>query len=560
MSNHSIDIDDDLDPDSLYFLPLGGSGEIGMNLNLYAHQGKWLMVDLGITFGDDSTPGVDVIMPDPGFIAERAEDLAGIVITHAHEDHVGAVPYLWPELGCPVYCTPFTASVLRAKLVERQMADHVQIIEIPLSGRFEVGPFALELVTVTHSIPEPNALVIRTGAGTVVHTGDWKLDPDPVIGAAADEEALRRLGDEGVMALVCDSTNALMPGTSGSEAAVRDSLINLFGRYSNRIAVGCFATNVARLHSIAVAAAAHDRHVALIGRSLWRINEAARANGYLADLPPFISEKDAGFLPRDKVVMVCTGSQGEPRAALARIAAGDHPEVAFERGDVVIFSAREIPGNEKAIASVQNRLIRQGVEVVTADDAFVHVSGHPGRDELVRMYQWIRPSLAIPVHGEQRHLVAHAQLAQECQVPHTIVPENGMMIRISAEGAEVVGHVPAGRLCVDGRRIVPLGGGAMRLRHRMMNNGAAVVTLVMSHRGDLMADPHVSVMGLLDEAEMADEIGDLIGTIRSNVESLSKVSRQDDQSVREAVRLTVRRNFAASQGRKPVTEVHLIRV
>ncbi|HYD30156.1 MAG TPA: ribonuclease J, partial [Azospirillaceae bacterium] len=407
---------------AIYFLPLGGAGEIGMNLNLYGHAGKWLMIDLGISFGDETMPGVDVIMPDPTFIRDRREDLAGLVLTHAHEDHLGAVQYLWPHLECPIYATPFTAAVLRAKLHERGLAGRIEIHEIPLSGRFQVGPFEVELVTVTHSIPEPNVVVIRTAAGTVVHSGDWKLDPDPVVGLTTDEKRLAEIGEEDVLALVCDSTNALVPGHSGSEAAVRDSFMQLFGRFSNRIAVTCFATNVARLESIAKAAAANERHVALVGRSLWRINEAARSNGYLKDVPLFLSEHDAGYLPRDKVVLICTGSQGEPRSALARIAGDDHPEVTLETGDTVIFSSREIPGNERAIARVQNLLVRLGVEVVTADQEFVHVSGHPARDELVSMYQWVRPQLAVPVHGEERHLNEHARIARECQVPDVVIP------------------------------------------------------------------------------------------------------------------------------------------
>ncbi len=551
---------DEFDPAALYFVPLGGSGEIGLNLNLYGHAGKWLMVDLGVSFGDETTPGVDIILPDTAFIEERVEDLAGLVLTHAHEDHLGAVPYLWEDLRCPVYATAFTATFLRHKLREKGLEKKVQIIEVPLSGRFKIGPFDLEFITVTHSIPEPNALVIRTPAGTVLHSGDWKLDPDPVIGPTSDEATLKALGEQGVDVMVCDSTNALVPGVSGSEAAVRDSLRQLFSRYDQRIAVTCFASNVARLHSIALAAQANDRHVALVGRSLWRMDEVARANGYLTDLPPFVTERDAGFLPREKVVLVCTGSQGEPRAALARIAGGDHPEVVLDSGDVVIFSAREIPGNEKGIAKIQNALIRKGVEVVTADDAFVHVSGHPARDELVRMYQWVRPRLAIPVHGEQRHLRAHAQLAQECQVPNTLVPEDGMVIRLAPGPAQEVGRVPAGRLIIDGKRIVPFNGGALKMRQRMAASGACVVTLVMDGRGALLAAPKVTAMGLLEEDELEEELDDLSQRVRTAVESLSRGDRQDDASVKEAARLAVRRAFGSSQGRKPMTDVHLVRV
>jgi ribonuclease J len=548
--------------DALYFLALGGSGEIGMNLNLYGHRGKWLMVDLGISFADDTMPGLDVIMPDPSFIVERREDLVGLVVTHAHEDHLGAVQYLWPELRCPVYCTPFTASVLRAKLHERGLSGVVPIHEIPLGGSLEAGPFAVEYVTMTHSIPEPNALAIRTSAGTVVHTGDWKLDPDPLIGTVADEKRLREIGDEGVLALVGDSTNALVPGWTGSEATVRASLTDLIGRYPNvRVAVSCFATNVARLESIAVAAAAHDRHVALVGRSLWRINDAARANGYLTDVPKFLSEHDAGYLPREKLVLICTGSQGEPRSALARIAGNDHPQITLSRGDVVVFSSREIPGNERAIGRMQNQLVTQGIELVTADEEAIHVSGHPARDELVRMYQWVRPRIAVPVHGEQRHQQAHAALAQECQIPDQIVPANGELIRLGPDGpARVVAHVRSGRMALDGKRLIPLDNGMMRTRSRMVNNGASVVTLVMTARGELVTAPQVAMMGLIDEVADRDMLLDVVDAVREAVAGLSKTARADDAQVKEAARIAVRRCFNASHGKKPVTDVHLVRV
>ena len=352
------------DPNALFFVPLGGAGEIGMNLNVYGYQGDWLIIDCGVTFGDDSQPGLEVIMPDPGFIVERRDRLLGIVATHAHEDHIGAIPYLWRQLRCPIWATPFTASFLRAKLAETGFADQVKIHVVPLSGRFTIGPFDLELITLTHSIPEPNAVALRTPVGTVLHTGDWKFDPDPLIGPTADEAALLRLGDEGVLALVGDSTNALRPGVSGSEAELRRSLIDLIGRYDARVAVACFASNVARLETIARAAAAHDREIALVGRSLWRIDKAARENGYLTDLPRFLTEDEAGYIPRDRIVMICTGSQGEPRAALARIASGEHPTVTLGPGDTVIFSSRVIPGNEKTIHAVLD-LITDAADIST---------------------------------------------------------------------------------------------------------------------------------------------------------------------------------------------------
>src|ERR1700722_19239155 len=356
----SLDRKIERDEKGLYFLPLGGSGEIGMNLNLYGYRGQWLMLDCGITFGEEEHAGVDVIMPDPAFIVERRDRLLGIVATHAHEDHIGAIPYLWPQLQCPVWATPFTASLLRAKLIEAGLADRVPINIVPMSGRFSIGPFDLELITLTHSIPEPNAVVVRTPVGTVLHTGDWKLDPDPLIGSPPGEARLRQVGDEGVLAIVCDSTNALRPGSSRSEGELRHSLTELIGRYDGRVAVACFASNVARLATIAHAARAHDRDVALIGRSLWRMEKAARENGYLVDVPRFLTDDEAGYIPRDKVLLICTGSQGEPRAALARIARDDHPNVTLEEGDVVIFSSRIIPGNERAIGRLHNALIRMG--------------------------------------------------------------------------------------------------------------------------------------------------------------------------------------------------------
>src|SRR5579862_1787406 len=343
------------DPDALYFLPLGGSGEIGMNFNLYGYRGQWLIVDCGVTFGEEEhQPGVDVIMADPAFIVERRDRLLGIVATHAHEDHIGAIPYLWPQLKCPVWATPFTASLLRAKLIEAHLAQQVAINVVPMSGRFTIGPFDLELITLTHSIPEPNAVVIRTSAGTVLHTGDWKLDPEPLIGSPTDEDRLRAVGDEGVLAIVCDSTNALKEGHSGSEGELRHSLTELIGQYDGRVAVACFASNVARLSTIAQAARAHDRDVALVGRSLWRIDKAARENGYLADVPRFLTEDEAGYVPRDKILLICTGSQGEPRAALARIAREDHPNITLEEGDTAIFSSRIIPSTFPGIPTATN--------------------------------------------------------------------------------------------------------------------------------------------------------------------------------------------------------------
>jgi ribonuclease J len=535
-------------PDELLFLAL----------NLYGYGGKWLMLDCGVTFGDDRAPGVDVLLPDPAFIVERRESLAGLVVTHAHEDHLGAIPYIWDRLRCPVYATPFAAAVLRAKLKEASFDDEVPITVVPMSGKFSVGPFELELVTLTHSIPEPNAVVLRTPVGTVLHTGDWKLDPDPVVGPTADEAALRRLGDEGVLAMVCDSTNALRAGESGSEADVRESLMKLIGQFPNRIAVACFASNVARLRSISDAARAHDRDVALVGRSLWRIEQAARETGYLDGVPPFLTEDQAGYVPRDKIVLICTGSQGEPRSALARIARDDHAHIALEPGDVVIFSSRVIPGNELAIGRLQNDLAQLGVEIVTDSDAFVHVSGHPARDELVRMYQLVRPRIAVPVHGEARHLLAHAKLAEECQVQQALVIDNGDVVRLGPGPAQIVDDVPTGRLAVEGQRLLPLGEGALRSRQRMVFNGAAVATVVLDRSGELLASPRISAPGLVEDGDPLVE--EMMDAVEEAVRGLPAHERRIDGAVQDATRIAVRRVLRAAFGKKPVTDVHVVRV
>lgn len=549
--------------DELLFVPLGGAGEIGMNLNLYgfgppgAH--RWMMIDLGITFGDGSLPGVDVLMPDPAFIEDKLDQLEGLVLTHAHEDHLGAVPYLWDRLRCPVYATPFTASILRGKLADVDLLDDVPLTEIGLGGRFSVGPFDLELITLTHSIPEPNGIAIRTPLGTVLHTGDWKFDPDPVIGEVSDEKALRQLGDDGVLAIVCDSTNVFTPGTSGSEGDLLESLTKVIADCKGRVAVTCFASNVARLETVARAAMATDRSVVLAGRSLWRFDKAARDNGLLADIPPFLDPRDAGYLPKENTLIICTGSQGEPRAALARIAWGDHPQVDLEAGDTVIFSSRQIPGNEMSIGRVQNQLIRRDIRLVTDHEAFVHVSGHPARDELVRMYQHVKPKIAVPVHGELRHMAEHAHLAATCQVAETVVNENGGVVRLAPGPAEVIDHVPSGRMVLEGSRVVHLSSELVRGRSRAVLNGKAVVTVVVDPRGDLLAEPLISTVGLLDEDD--DDVHDaVLDAVEDTLDGASKRVRKDDEALNEALRIAVRRVFRYTFDKRPVTKIHLVRV
>ena len=549
--------------EELLFLPLGGAGEIGMNLNLYGYgqpgHATWMMVDLGITFGDGTHPGVDVIMPDPAYIEKHKDKLAGIVLTHAHEDHLGAVPYLWERFGCPIYATPFTVSIVQRKLAEVGLLDIVPIVEVPLNGTFKVGPFEIDLITLTHSIPEPNGMAIRTPLGTVLHTGDWKLDPDPVIGETYDMPALRKLGDEGVLAIVCDSTNVFTPGTSGSEGDIYESMKKVVEGCEGRVVVTCFASNVARLDTISRVAKAVGREVVLAGRSFWRMIDAAKENGYLQDAPNFMDEDYFGDLPADKVLLICTGSQGEARAALARVAADEHPRIYLSRGDTVIFSSRQIPGNEVSISRLQNRLVRRGIKLITDKDAFIHVSGHPARDELLEMYQAVKPQIAIPVHGEIRHMTEHASLARSAQVQETLINENGGMIRLAPGPAAIIEQVPSGRLALEGGRVVPLDGELVRGRARAMFNGAATITIVIDKVGNSIGDPILTTSGLL-EPDDHDFEDDVLDAAEDAIERLSKKDRRKDDIVTEAVRLAVRRYFRSNFNKNAVTTVHLVRV
>lgn len=546
--------------DGLVYLPLGGAGEIGMNFYLYGCRGKWIAVECGITFADETMPGLDVIMANPRFIVDNAKDLLGIVLTHAHEDHLGAVPHLWRKLRAPLYATPFAAGLLRAKLAEAGLVEEAKITEIPLQGHLDLGPFAIDFVTVTHSIPEPNALAIRTPFGMVVHTGDWKIDPHPLIGQTIDQARLSALGDDGVLAMICDSTNVFVPGESGSEAEIRENLVEVVGRYKERVAVACFASNVARVESAVHAATANGRRVALVGRSLWRMTEVAQACGYLRDIPPFLTEHDIAYLPRNEVLLVCTGSQGEQGAALTRIAANEHANVVLDRGDVVLFSSRKIPGNEKAIYKVQNQLARRGVQILTDKEARIHVSGHPARDELRRMYQWVRPRIAVPMHGESRHLIEHTAFAKQAGVPEVVMVTNGDCLQIAPGAARIVGRAPIGRLGVDGSRLIALDDRLFSARKRMTFHGAALVTVVLDRKGRLMADPQVSTQGLFDD--LSDETAKRAAAVAAQI-AVEKLSRQDlelDGVVEDSVRLAVQRSLKAAHGKRPLTQVHVVRV
>lgn len=554
---------DESSPGELVFVPLGGAGEIGMNLNLYGYgppkTRRWLMVDLGITFARSEGAGLDVIMPDPAFIEQRRECLDGLLLTHAHEDHLGAVQYLWPRLRCPVYGTRFSLSVLRRKLAEVGLDAEVPLNEVGVGEHFSIGPFDLELIRLTHSIPEANGVAIRTGAGTVMHTGDWKFDADPVVGEASDMEALSRVSGETVLALVGDSTNAFENGASGSEAGLLDSLSEIIGRCRKRVAITCFASNVARLKTISAAAAAHGRVVVLAGTSLKRFNATARECGLLDGEPRFVDEMEAETVPAGEMVIVCTGSQGEPSAALTRIASGKHPTLSLGSGDTVVFSSRVIPGNEAAIGRLHNALLRNGVEIVTQREALVHVSGHPARDELARMYQLIRPRAAIPVHGELRHLSEHAKVARACQVPEVVVVENGAVVRLAPGPAAVDGAVDVGRLALEGNRLVPIDGNLVRERNRVIYNGAVVVSVALQHGGELVGEPHLTTIGLLeDEDDLAqDRVAE---AIRGSIHTMKKSARLNDDTARETIRIAVRRVFRELFNKNPRTHVHLVRL
>ncbi len=541
-------------PGELLFIPLGGAGEIGMNLNLYGSAGRWLMVDLGIGFCNGAAPGVDVMVPDPDFIERRQDALAGLVLTHAHEDHIGAVPALWPRLRCPIYASPFAAAVLRRKLRDAGLGGEVAITEFAPGRRMEIGPFSVEAIAAAHSIPEGNILAIRCAAGLAVHATDWRLDPDPVVGHRTDAVALQALGREGVDILLCDSTNAFVDGDLGSEAALEPSLTDLIGSCRGRVAVTCFSSNIGRIATIVRAAAANGREACLVGRSLWRMVEVARETGWLDADMRLLTEHDAGYLPPERVVLVLTGSQGEPRAALTRVAAGDHPTVALEPGDTVIYSSRTIPGNEPAIGEVRNRLARRGIEVVADGPHFVHVSGHPGRGELAALYQWLRPKALVPIHGEARHLFEHAAFAGKSGVADSIVVENGTLARLYPGPPEILDRIEAGRLAVDGSRLIAMDGAALRARQRIGAAGSAVATLVVDRRGRLVDRPLVSLQGLDDGLEES-----VIAALVDAVDALAGGAKRDDAPVADAARRAIRRSIHKAAGKRPMVDIHLVR-
>lgn len=542
--------------DELLFLPLGGAGEIGMNVNLYGCRGKWIMLDLGMTFAGPELPGVDLVLPDLAFIEERRADLLGIVLTHGHEDHIGAIPYLAADLGVPLHATPFTAGLIRRKLEEEGLHRDVPVHVVPLGGEVRLGPFHCRYIALAHSIPEGNAVLIDTPFGRIFHTGDWKLDHRPLLGDPVNEAELRAIGDSGILALVGDSTNVFNPEASGSESDVREGLMRLIaGRRQGRVVVTTFASNATRIQTLGEVARATGRHLVLAGRSLERITEVAREAGYLRGLPPLLSLDSAAAARPETLLIASTGTQGEPQAALARMAEGTHPQIRLEPGDLVVYSSKQIPGNETAIGRVQNALAARGVEIVTDRQAHVHVSGHPGRPELEAMYGWIRPRIAIPVHGERRHMEEHARLARACGVAEAVVPVNGAVIRLAPGPAAVADHAPAGRLVLDGEVILPADSATMNMRRKLAWGGLIVVTLVYDRRDRLVGEVGVLARGVPVEEEEEAFLADCAEAAEA---AAHKAPLADRRRLEDEVKIAVRRVARKWTGKKPVTEVQIM--
>jgi ribonuclease J len=550
--------------DELVFAPLGGIGEIGMNLAIYGfgdgRRRQWLIVDCGVSFAaEEHLPGVDLILPDIRYLLEERKNIVGLVLTHAHEDHMGALIDLWPRLNVPIYATPFTAALFEARRAGEPGAPKIPVNVVPLHGSVTIGPFAVEFVSVAHSIPESNALAIRTPVGTVLHTGDWKIDLTPLVGSKTDAGRLTALGDEGVLALIGDSTNAIRDGRSPSEADVAKTIAELVRTAPARVAVTTFASHVDRIRAVADAARAVEREVVVVGRAMERVVQVARETGYLDGVQDFRDAESYGYLPPDKVLALCTGSQGEPRAALSRIAEDAHPEVTLSRGDRVIFSARAIPGNEKAVDRVINGLVGQGVEVITDRTHLVHVSGHPRRAELLEMIGWVRPQILIPAHGEALHLSEHAELARRAGVPQVLVCRNGDLVRLAPKGPDIIDEIPSGRVYKDGSILVDAEARTVASRRRLSFAGLVTVALALSEKGALVADPEVELFGIPErDAGGASMIDIARDAVERAFDSLPKPRRRDQDLVAEAVRRAVRATMAERWNKKPICHVHVL--
>jgi ribonuclease J len=544
--------------DDLLFVPLGGSNEIGMNLNLYHFGGKWLMVDCGIGFAGEFLPGIDVVVPDVSFIAEHKNDLLGLVITHAHEDHVGAVPYIWREFECPIYTTPFTAAFLRHKVNEMGPGSKPKIIEMKTGGKTDIGPFGIELIELTHSIPEMQAVAITTPKGVVMHTGDWKFDAEPLVGPVSNYDALKKYGDSDVLAMVCDSTNVFVDGESGSEGEVKRGLIQAIEGCKQRVVISTFASNFARVRTIIEAAEATGRIVALAGRSLHRVVEAARESGYLSTSVEFVSDREVMNLPRKDVIILCTGCQGEPRAALSRIARGDHPTIRLSPGDSVIFSSRKIPGNEQRINWMHNSFVQKKIDVVTEKDHFIHVSGHPARAELKKMYELVRPMIAVPTHGEARHLHEHCKFAREQGVKETVEAKNGAIIWLEPGDASVIGEVKSGYIAIDGNSLIPTDGVIVKTRRKLRDEGIVIISAAIDGQKQLAGDLQFTAPGVLDPNEDAELIEELVAELTDIIEKAPKKAKLED--IRESLRLAMRKIIKNDLDKKPLIEVLLTQV
>ena len=550
--------------EELLFCPLGGSGEIGMNLNLYAYGNsenqKWIIVDVGVTFADDSIPGIDLIYPDPGFIVDKKDDVLGIVLTHAHEDHIGAIAHIWPKLKCNIYATPFTAVLVREKFREKKIdvSSYLKIVE--LNGTLDLSPFKIEFVTLTHSILEPNGLKINTPAGTILHTGDWKCDPNPLIGNKIDEDKLKKIGDEGVLAMVCDSTNVFSMGRSGSEMDVRKNMLSVIERLKKRIIVTSFASNVARMESVFYCAEKTDRQISLVGRSMHRIFKAARECGYLKNVIDPIDPRDVKNISREKIIYLCTGSQGEPMGAMMRIANYNHPDVFIERGDAVIFSSKIIPGNEKKLYKLHNQLVREGIEVISEENEFIHVSGHPNREDLKDMYEWIRPKSIIPVHGEHRHMIEHIKFAKQMQIPYTVKVENGDIVKISpGDKPEVFDKAPSGRLYVDGNIAVEEDSRSIKERKNISANGILDVTILVTPKGNIHNKPIFNYSGLPINND-DDYKYELENIIEKTTRTFSLNNQNQKDNIIDAIKISCRKITKEITGKKPITSIKLIRI
>ena len=548
----------------LLFCPLGGAGEIGANMNLYGYgnpgEHNWIMVDIGVTFADDTLPGIDLIYPDPGFIVEKKDNLLGIIVTHAHEDHIGAIAHLWPKLKCKIYATPFTAVLIKEKFKEKNVDinNHLKIVQ--LNGIIDLDPFRIEYVSMTHSILEPNGLKIKTPAGVVLHTGDWKIDENPMVGKNIDIDKLKQIGNEGVLAMVCDSTNIFTVGRSGSEETVRRSLLKIMERLKKRIVITSFASNVARMETIFYCAEKTGRQISLVGRSMHKIFKAAKQCGYLKDIIDPIDPREAKNISREKIIYLCTGSQGEPMGAMMRISSYTHPDVFVEKGDTVIFSSKIIPGNEKKLYKLHNQLVKDGIEVISEENEFVHVSGHPNRDEMKDMYSWIKPKCVIPVHGEHRHLMEHISFAKEMQVPHPVLVENGDIVKIfPGDKPEVYDKAPVGRLYLDGNISVHEDSQSIKDRKNLSSNGYLEVTLLITSKGNIHDNPILSFRGLpiYEEDEFTYGLENVIEKI---TKSFKIGSRKQEHNLIDALKIACRKFTKEKTGKKPYTNINLVNI